>query len=280
MVPDMFSEAAGDELSRRAEGFPSARWLTWSPEFLETLRRHASLTRRMRVRLVTIAERREYSYTYTLPLREHGALCRELRRFANGLLRFDPGDSLVFFSSMDCRSAGWRLHLVFAALREAIRSETDNEWAALYAPLSNTGNAAVDFPLHADLYRPSVLFNLFENVPSDGSGRTVLLPIEELFAAIDRGLTPARAGERLKKLLTEPLPDDGYTEFYDLLHGKRHDWTRNLGRHLASRQRSMFLGAYEGYLLHDRRWLHGRELPSGGVPKNRLRRLIYQPTAG
>ncbi len=279
MVPSLWCEVVDDELYRRSRSFPSARWLTWSPAFLEMLRRHVRVAPKLRVRRMTISQRKEYAYTYTVPLlRNHAALAMDLCVIASDVLQFSPGSTLYFLTGMSCRDAGWSLHLVFAALRAAIRHVTADDWSALYAPLSFIGSVADDFPLHADLYRPNVLFNVFEQVPTDGSGKTTLLPIEELFKAIDDGLVPAHVRERITKLLTEPLAKDGYTELYNLLHG-RHSWTSELGRRLTRRQRLMQLGADEGYLLHDRLWLHGRETPTGGVPRNRLRRLIYQHAA-
>jgi hypothetical protein len=44
---------------------------------------------------------------------------------------------------------------------------------------------------------------------------------------------------------------------------------------MEQRQLRIKLYAGQGYLLSDRAWLHGRDAPRGGVPINRLHRLVF-----
>jgi hypothetical protein len=67
---------------------------------------------------------------------------------------------------------------------------------------------------------------------------------------------------------------DRYETCFDLLHGD-HKWVPRLEKFLTEHQLKIPLRSGQGYLLHDRSWLHGRIKPSGGVTANRVRRLIY-----
>lgn len=279
-VPTLFEVLDDRVLAARSRRFAGARWLTWSRPFRALLREHRAWARLLEPAMIHLARAREYSYTYTVTAHgwKRSAFHAALRPFVDDLLRFDPGTSVYFLTSLATKADGWTLHTLFAALRAAMASAAGDAWAAMYAPLANVGQHAGDFPLHADLYRPDVLLNAFEAVPNDGSGRTTLLPANEFFALLrTRDYVPASVRHRIVELLTAPLSGDAYTEFYDLLHGNDNAWTARLERDLRARQRVIALHKYEGYLLHDRRWLHGREAPSGSVAKNRLRRLIYHP---
>lgn len=224
--------------------------------------------------MLYLSPKRLYAYTYTAP-DINDELLGELKPFAVDLLHFHPGKRIYFATDMACGQ--WSHHQVFALLRAALEEAAGDQWAALYAPLAGVGTTQGEFLLHADLYVPNVLFNVFENVPRDGSGRSILLPIDEFLSIIDE-LVPHTARNRMIELLTAPLQEDAYQEFYGLLHDN-HRWTTRLNRALKIRQRPILLHAHEGYLLHDRSWLHGREAPTGGVAKNRVRRLVYRAPA-
>jgi hypothetical protein len=267
------------DLDARSAAFDGARWLTWSPRFRAALAEHRARGRRLRPFLRYISRRREYAYTFDVSLRSlmRTAMVVDLTPFVDTLLRRNPREKIAFLTGLDCRGEGWRLHTLFALLRALIAHRTGNPWGVMYAPLASLGKSEGEFPLHADLYRPEVLLNVFDAIPADGSGRSILLPMRQ-FLPIVRKLPemPRRVRQRLLQALRTPADQDRYDEVYDLLHGP-YPWSGPLNDALRRRQLAIALGRGEGYLVHDRRWLHGREAPTGGVTVSRLRRLIYTP---
>lgn len=275
----LFQKVESADLVARSSAFPDSSWLTWSKEFRDLLARHRRWAKELHPRLVFLSSTRDYAYTYTVSLRRlaPSRFGSDLQSLIDDLLTLDPGRQIFFMTGLSCKEEGWTIHSIFALLRALIARATRNPWSVMHAPLSSVGKNAGDFKLHADLYQPTVLFNVFEQLPDDGTGRTLLLPISRLFAATRSIEMPVRARRRVRELLTRPIRVDAYDEFYSLLHGRYHPWTRALESRLRAEQLSISLGRFEGYILHDRRWLHGRETPTGGVPRKRLHRIIYTP---
>lgn len=69
--------------------------------------------------------------------------------------------------------------------------------------------------------------------------------------------------------------EDHYTEFFNLLHSREHEWVKELENKLHVMQMQIKLEKGESYLIHDRMWLHGRETASMPVTEKRLHRLIF-----
>jgi hypothetical protein len=66
------------------------------------------------------------------------------------------------------------LRVFFAVCRSELNELFGTESAAIYAPLGADGESEQgDFPLHADLYPPSLLLNIFDSVPTDTSGGSI-----------------------------------------------------------------------------------------------------------
>jgi len=280
------------DLAARSAAFAGSRWLTWSPPFRAALAAHRARGRRLRPFLRYISRRREYAYTFDVSLRSltRTAMVADLMPFVDALTRLDPGGKVAFLTDLGCRAEGWRLHyqLIQAGSLDTvgtqplrITAETlERRLAAtpsVGAPLASLGKSEGEFPLHADLYRPEVLLNVFDAIPADGSGRSLLLPLRQ-FVEIVRKLPemPPAVRRRLLQALRTPVEQDRYDEVYDLLHGP-YEWSAPLNDAMRRRQLPIALGRGEGYLVHDRKWLHGREAPTGGVTVSRLRRLIYTP---
>src|SRR5205814_1112623 len=88
---------------------------------------------------------------------------------------------------------------------------------------------------------------------------------------------PPRVASRIRACLEKPIRRDAYTWFFDHLHGDRYPWTHDLGARLAAHQQRIVFRRGEGYLIHDRAWLHGREPALGGVSAKRVHRLVFTP---
>ncbi|MEJ7609069.1 MAG: hypothetical protein WKF37_23045 [Bryobacteraceae bacterium] len=78
-------------------------------------------------------------------------------------------------------------------------------------------------------------------------------------------------------MLTNRAGHDRYDELFDILHGV-HPWSFKLRRALLASQIRIKLYRGEGYLLDDRKWLHGRDPQSTGVDTSRMHRLAFALT--
>jgi hypothetical protein len=198
--------------------------------------------------------------------------------FARSLATVRPGKRIMLFDHLIGRYLdSRRLHALFAALRSALVDIARSEHAAMYTPPGDAGKREGQFPLHADLYVPRYLFNVFDNTPSGPSGASLFLPVGEL-RRILKGVPslPHSTRSEILSLFNSQATRDNYSAQYDLLHG-RHRWVPELESKMRSQQMRILLRSGQGYLLHDRIWLHGREAPKGGVPIDRFRRLIFNP---
>ena len=267
-----------------SQGLPSTltgniKHLTWSTaarQFLVKFCKDSeSLSAPKNIRLLGGIE---FDYTYSIPLEEVSRLAcfEELEHMALSLREQKPADGLILFQKLlDADFTGGHLHKLFACWREIIAASTGKTLGALYAPLSYVGRKAGDFPLHADLYVPDLLWNIFDRVPTDGSGMATLLPIAIFFELLQEASVPKRDIEILESCLTDDSTEDRFRKFYDLLYVNSADWTDRLAKLVQERQLRLPLGYGDGYLVNDRKWLHGREAPSGGVTTKRVHRLVF-----
>jgi hypothetical protein len=280
MSTGLFKKISAPKRVSRSSPARTAQWYTWSPAALQALRALSkSLAKFEPPSIIHLRRRRGYDYTFTLA---HTRISkspagRDLAELTNSLLSMKPPDEVVFFTGLlDEQIDGQTLHYLIAILRDTITKKLRSEWGALYAPLATVGEDAGDFPLHCDLYVPELLWNIFEDVPTDGSGAAMFLESKKLLEILSGLKTvPTRTLTGIQKCLTKTLVSDRYTWFYDQLHGDDHPWTAALGRRLRESATSVCLGRGEGYLLHDRLWLHGRQKPKGSVSKKRVHRLVF-----
>jgi hypothetical protein len=257
-----------------------ATWYTWSEPFRTFLRDAAAELRRLaRPPLVSVPGLVRYDTTFSRSPTELSdtRLQPRLRSFARSLHAIKPPRRLILFDGLIGRDLGaGELRALFALVRGALVEFAGDPRAAMYSPLGDTGRREGAFPLHADLYIPQLLFNVFDQVPTNDSGASLFLPVSalrELTAAVPC-LPPAVRG-RILRLFEHESGRDRFDVLYDLLHGRSHAWVPELERCMEKRQLRLKLHSGQGYLLHDRAWLHGREAPKGGVPSNRVQRLVF-----
>lgn len=205
---------------------------------------------------------------------EDGGLAESLNSFVLGLYDLDVGGRLMLLDGLlDDKFDGRGLHLLFTYARDVLSALMNDPMGALYTPLSGRQG---EFPLHADLYIPQILFNVFEKVPADTSGTSLFLSVpvfKKLLREVDS--LPKDVHESLCRCLEDGEREDQYTKFYHLLYRDNEPWGEELARRMREKQVRIKLFYGQGYLLNDRAWLHGREAPHGGVPRDRLHRLIF-----
>jgi len=255
-------------------------WYTWSEEFRSFLRRvrHRRAFRELSPELVFIDGFNEYNYTWQVPGENIAAFDPEgdFARYANVLFNTTPGTNLFFFTGLiDTEIDGEEFHKIFSIFRSLISIAQGDEMEALYTPLtvSNKGY----FPLHCDLYIPRLLFNVYESVPGDDSGASLFLGTGTLCRDILPLLTkmPEHTRTRIRDILSDTSYTDRYEEFYELLNNRYNPWYHQLKRRSGQRRFHTRFGKGQGYMLHDRRWLHGRLKPNGVLTEKRVHRLVF-----
>lgn len=255
-----------------------ARWHTWSPAFRHFIESSEPWLRRLpEPKLVRIPGLGEYGRTFTLTVEPRA----ELAAFARALCRLRrPAGIMLFTGLMGDPLDGHLLRRLFALLRANIASILGDRRFSLYAPLGVTGARAHDFALHSDLYMPQLLFNVFEEVPADGSGASTFLPTRIMSRLMEQlESLPPRVRSRFDECYRRASRGDRFNALYELLYGSELPWADALQAAMQSHRLSIVMAAGEGYLIHDRTWLHGREAPSGGVPRRRLHRLVFNTLA-
>jgi len=254
------------------------RWLTWSATTRRALHELNEEIPRLAPPTLEYFEQAEYGYTLTWDgTGLQPALQRRLAAIAQALYRIEESSDLILLDHLlDDAIAGTTIRTLFAFIRAYLVARTGDPLVAIYAPLGAVGGTEqADFPLHADLYPPVFLFNIFDRVPADESGTALFLPMAALRRVVGRlPSVPAKAKEEFRELVTRPSQTDRYDQFYEWLHGE-NPWKQELQEAMEAVTVRVRLGRGQGYLLHDRRWLHGRDAPSGGVPNDRLHRLIF-----
>jgi hypothetical protein len=219
-----------------------------------------------------------YDYTYSLDGSVSPQLLEATDELAEGYVELErPAHIILLTNLLDDPNDGIALHRLLACLRDRVAVLLGDPFGALYAPLSKTGPRAGAFALHADLYKPDMLMNVFDDVPQGRSGASLFLSVAKLLEIL-RGLpsVPPDVYERLESCLSKPVLDDRYEEFFSLLHGRRQPWSSELRVTLRTHQMKIKFFRGEGYLIHDRTWIHGRTAPRQGVSPRRLHRLIFR----
>jgi hypothetical protein len=254
-------------------------WQTWSVETRQILHRLAESAPKLPEPQLVRFGSGEYEYSLDIDLATclRPALWRQVKQVVRALYELKPRAGIVLFDRLfDSRIDGKVLRLLLAAARNELVKMAGDSRAAIYAPLGASGGAEQgDFPIHADLYRPVILWNIFDNVPADGSGASLFLRATTLLQAVrDSSGIPKDVKKRIRELLRGPIRSDSYEEFWDLIHGA-HPWVTRLERIIKREQLVFGLGRGQGYMVHDRLWLHGRQAPRTKVGRDRLHRLIF-----
>lgn len=257
-----------------------ASWHTWSREFralfgpwrkqVEALRKPVS---------IHLLAGREYDDTYSLDQNSicDRALAKDLMCFARNFYDLRISDELMLFTGLiDGPLDGRSLVFLFAFLRAALVFLSRDPLSAVCQPISKSQKNGNEFPLHSDLYVPVILFNVFEDVTNDSTGASVFLPVSSLIELLTKVKTlPIEIRKQITTNLTGIHAQDRYEENYHLLHGCGNEWTEDLERRMRQLQLRIKLYSGQGYMIHDRKWLHGREAMNGKLSHKRLHRLIF-----
>ena len=277
-IPDALSRTPVPDHHRTNVFAYKSAWFTWSDSFLDfvrNLRETAAFQRR--VTIIEIPACQPYGATYhTHFKRLTDSQTATLFRFAEGLMRISPQRDAYFFREMfssDITSKEMRV--TFALLREAMVQTAQDEAAALYSPVTQE-RKDLGFNLHADLFLTTRLWLIFDDVPLDNSGASLLLPEEKLCKLIQQfPAIPSRIAKEISSLMSQSLRRDSFNRLYNLLHDDKHPWCNELEKAMKQEVYRLSLRPGEGYLIDDRNWLHGRTAVSKRVSSRRFHRLTF-----
>lgn len=202
--------------------------------------------------------------------------CEGLLEFAKALEAYSPRTSLLAFDRLlDGRIDSEMLYALFVAFRACLCKIARDQKRALCTPVRAVARDA-GFPLHADLFPREKLFIVFDDVsPADG-GASLFLGVRMLLALLEKTEScPPRVRRRVRTLLCSRLHQDGFDELYELLHGCGNPWVPDLECRMAEKQIVFRFRRGQGYLIDDRRWLHGRRASEIPVTSRRFRRLVF-----
>jgi hypothetical protein len=253
------------------------RWTTWSVPARRFFARYAAHLRR-RPAQHWVRGSAPYGFTYSLPLTSTPSrgFHDDLLDLARSLLALRVSSKIVLlrdlFSSEVDRTT---LRTFLAWMRAALVEIEGDGSAALYTPPSPERAGKNDFLLHADLFAARRVMLVFDDVPADGSGRALLLPLARADRALASTSMPTRERRQAIGLVRGPWHRDGFDRLYSLLYGDKRSWRREVSDRLRREAIAVAFERGEGYLLEDRNWLHGRELVTGPVRTHRFHRLIH-----
>ena len=277
---NIFRQIAPPDKQARLRINREADWYTWSCEFRLLFKSWSRQVQELKRPIsIHLLRRKEYDDTYSLNLSSISdkGLARDLMYFVKRLYDLNISDRLMLFTDMiDQDLDGRSLHFLFAFFRAGLVSLSHDHLSAVCQPVSRSQKKGNEFLLHSDLYVPVILFNVFDDVSNDSSGASLFLSVSSVVELLPRIKTlPIATRMKITKNLTGIHKQDRYEENYHLLHGCGHDWTEDLERRMRQGQFRIKLYSGQGYMIHDRKWLHGREAINGKLSHKRLHRLIF-----
>jgi hypothetical protein len=258
----------------RSATFP---WYTWSRPALHKIAQHINLLRSLPAPSSTVVRAcRPYPASYHYPF---STLTRGLRNLAlhlsEALLREQVGRNIFFLCRMfDAPLSSATFHKLLTLVRSGVVWINGDPRAALHSPVK-TERFDEGFPLHADLYLTERLFLVFDAVPSGRVGSSLFLA-RDVFDQIlkEHKQVPRSVRRRLQAILNH-VTVDSFQEYADLLYRTEETWAVSLRECMHRRCWSVKLRRGEGFLLNDRKWLHGRTSTKARITASRFRRLTY-----
>ena len=269
-VPKTFAASIVDE----------SIWFTWSPSFRRFLTLWATEVKRLRSPTFrTISGVKDYPGTYALPLGQIPSqlLRNEIRGYARQLYNLPIPRKLWLLTDLyDHRITGSSLHYLFAALRSELVQLGDSEASAIHPGLPRFSADETDFPIHADLWKGELLFIVFDRITMRCGGASIFWKVSELRAFLrETSAVPRLVRQELEELFACPHRDGSFDRLFDLLHTDSYPWSRALRRRMRAECRRISFRPGQGYLVHDRTWLHGREKLREPPLGRRLHRLVF-----
>ncbi|WP_268543663.1 hypothetical protein [Candidatus Nitrosotenuis cloacae] len=259
----------------------TSKWYTWSPELRVFLSEWCKKVRKTRyVKRVYLSNRKYYHDTYSLKPKfiNNTKLRKQLDSIADSFYKLKYSKNSIFFTNMiDGSITENGLHCFFACLREILIKKFNDRFSAMYSPIYTRETYEKDFPLHSDIFIPKILLMLFVQVPKGRTGGTFLLSVEDLKKIFSKiKLLPKEKRKLVLRILKETnRNNDRYDEFFYILHDEDNPWNKELQKLMNRKREYIKLESGQGYLIHDRLWLHGRKRSKSKITIKRLQRFVF-----
>jgi len=257
-------------------------WYTWSKEMNDFLSIWSKEVRKInQIRRIYMSNQKYIHDTYALKTSkiENKELRKQLYDIADSFYIFKHNSQPIFFTNMINEDITFNgLHCFFAALREILIRKMNDRWSVIYSPVyTRQKNNEGEFPLHYDMFIPKILFMIYNNVPQGKQGVSTFLSTKELEKILSK--TKSFPSKK-RKLVTEILRKterqrDQYGAFWDLIHDENNEWYEELHDKMESKKQFVKFKKGEGFLVHDRLWLHGRTKTRKNPNVKRLIRFVF-----
>jgi hypothetical protein len=278
-MPALFKKIAAP--SRQQLPGKPIPWYTWSDDFLEFVPAIKKAHKKAGDPLfLHLKHFKMYNYTFSSPLDKlDEGFINDFIPFCRAIRQQRLGNRILFFDNLiNQKINGGLFHYIIGLFRSTLSRINKDEMSALYAPLTVTTHED-DFPLHCDLYIPRVLWNVFEEVAPGDDGASTFLTTKDFFEKVaPHSGMPAGVVKKLRKLIYIENNKDRYEDFFSLLYDNSNSWTNDLKEQINLHVQRLKFRKGQGYMIHDRLWMHGRDRCYGQVTGKRLHRLIFNTT--
>jgi len=257
-----------------------AKWFTWSDEMLALSEKIETEAKRHgppdAISFKTIDKGKTYSVNLK---RLDTSFCKTILQISDCIGKIKMRDELHFYNDMiGDNLSSEAFQFLIACIRADLSTRKGDEMGALYPPLS-TASTNNTFPIHCDFYFPVHLWNIFDEVPEGNQGMSLLLPVDVLLNKIIKQIPnfPRDKETHIRNLFKGKVVnnDHAYYDLFSMLHGRENWWAEDIETAIEKHVLSIKLNRGQGYMVNDRKWLHGRGFTADAVTIKRLHRLLF-----
>lgn len=252
------------------------RWWTWSLAGRRFLISHRNELESLRLARVTVLANGYPTAVLPVRVRRLEALLERVTPLSRGLEAFPNASTPSFFRGLIGNGiTGLAVSHFCSLLARALNDLGSSEpGPAMYIP-PNPSPTSTDFAVHSDLFPRGRLLIIYDQVRAPAWSASLLLPWKHAFPQLERAGMPARSLARIRALLSRRSAADGFDELIRLLYDGYSPRGERIVELLGALSVCARFRRGEGYLLDDRKWLHGRLRTCGGMTPARFRRLVF-----
>lgn len=257
-----------------------AKWFTWSDDMLSVSDEIEAESTKYgppdQIPFKTV----DKGATYSVDLKRVGPVfCKTILKISDGIGKIKLKDELYFFDDMIGNTfSSEAFQFLISCIRADLSTRRGDEMGSLYPPLS-TAKPKNTFPVHSDFYFPVHLWNIFDEVPEGNQGLSLLLQVDTLLNKIIKQIPnfPPDKEAHVRSLFKEKVQnnDHAYYDLFAILHSKENWWAEEIESGIDKYVLSLKLNRGQGYMVNDRKWLHGRGFTADEVTIKRLHRLLF-----
>ncbi|MBV8253616.1 MAG: hypothetical protein JO154_13495 [Chitinophaga sp.] len=258
----------------------NAKWFTWSDEILNKGKIIESEAQKYgppdEIAFQTIDNARTYSVDIK---RINPVALKLIKEISEAFNKLMLKDELFFFDKIISEYfSSEAFRFLLSSIRAVLCTRRSDNMGSLYPPLS-TAKPNNTFPIHCDFYIPTQLWNIFDEVPEGNQGTSLLLPVDVLLNKVIKSIPnfPQEKAAHVKNLFKDKVVnnDHAYYDLFSTLHNKENWWVNDISREIDKYVITLKLNRGQGYMVNDRKWLHGRGYTADEVTIKRLHRLLF-----